>query len=423
MKETTAIIEKRKELQTKRDILAEVFKQSGAERDFSKVKKFGETDTSAWAKDVWPKKIEDANTELTDLRKALDSLISVEKAADQVNQLGEVKKGDRPGEPKGEDDKDNAPKFKSIGDAIVDSKHFKTGLQQGRKYILEDSGVGQFKADFLRSAGWLPETMRTGRLVELPLKPIMLVDIVPSGQTQQASVDWMEETTRTEAAAERAEAAAYAEAAFELTERKQTVETIGVAIPVSDEQLADEPRARSYLNNRLPTAVRRRIDGQILNGNGNTPNIEGILGKTGLLTQVKVAAEHVTDAIYKAMTKIEVDGLSFASHAVIHPTNWQDVRLMQDTDGRYIWGHPSMPGPEMIWGVPVVKSQQIAVNTALMGGFTEHTELVERQGIELALGYVASQFTTGMQTIRCGMRVVLAIYRIKAFCTATSLEN
>ena len=333
MKETTAIIEKRKELQAKRDILAAVFTQSGPTRDFSKVKKFGETDTSAWKSEVWPEKIEAANTELTDIRKALDSLISVEKAADQVDQLGEVKKGDRPGEPKGEDEKDNAPKFKSIGDAIVDSKHSRLGSSRAESTFLEDTGVGQFKADFLRSAGWLPETLRTGRIVELPLKPIMLIDIVPSGQTQQASVDWMEETTRTEAAAERAEAAAYAEAAFELTERKQTVETIGVSIPVSDEQLADEPRARSYLNNRLPTAVRRRIDGQILNGDGATPNIQGILGKAGLLTQAKLAAEHVSDTLYKAMTKIEVDGLSFASHVVIHPTNWQTIRLMQDTTG------------------------------------------------------------------------------------------
>ena len=77
----------------------------------------------------------------------------------------------------------------------------------------------------------------------------------------------------------------------------------------------------------------------------------------------------------------------------------------------------------MVFGVPIVKSQQIVLNTALVGGFTEHTELVERQGIELALGYVASQFRAGMQTIRCGMRVVLVIYRIKAFCTATSLDN
>ena len=421
MKDTTAIIEKRKELKAKRDALADVFTQSGKTRDFSKVKKFGEINTSAWAKDAWPEKIEAANDELTDLRKELDSLVAVEKAAEQVDLLGEVKEGDRPGEPEGEGGKGKTPKFKSIGDVIVDSKAFKAGLQQGRKHILENSGVEQFKASFLRSAGWLPETMRTGRMEDLPGKPIMLIDIVPSGQTQQASVDWMEETTRTEAAAERAEAAAYPEAAFELTERKQTVETIGVSIPVSDEQLADEPRARSYLNNRLPTAVRRRIDGQILNGDGATPNIQGILGKAGLLTVVKVAADHVSDTLYKAMTKIEVDGLSFASHVVIHPTDWQGVRLMQDADKRYIWGHPSMPGPEMVWGVPVVKSQQIVVNTALVGGFTEHTELVERQGIELALGYVASQFRAGMQTIRCGMRVVLVIYRIKAFCTATGI--
>ena len=420
MKETTEIIEKRKELKTKRDTLAAVFKTAGDPKDFSKVKKFGEIDTSDWAKSVWPEKIRAANTELTDLRKELDSLIEVEKAAEQVEQLGEVKSGDRPGEPAGEGN-DALPQMKSIGDTIIESEHFKDGLQSGKRYELKEASVGQFKADFLRTAGWAPETFRTGRVEYMPDKPIMLIDIIPSGQTTQASVDWMEETSKTEAAAERAEGAAYAEATFELTERKQSVQTIGVSIPVSDEQLADEPRARSYLNNRLPTAVRRRLDGQILNGDAAGANLQGILNKAGLLTVAKGANENAADATYKAMTKVEVDGEAFASHAVFHPNDWQGIRLMKDGDSRYIWGHPSQPGPEMIWGVPVVKSQQIAENTGLVGGFTEHTELVERMGIELSLGYVASQFKEGMQTIRCGIRVVLVIYRIKAFSTVTGI--
>jgi hypothetical protein len=61
------------------------------------------------------------------------------------------------------------------------------------------------KATFLTTAGWAPESLRVpGLVIEKATRPIQLLDIIPSGPTSMAAVKYMEETTRTEASAERA---------------------------------------------------------------------------------------------------------------------------------------------------------------------------------------------------------------------------
>jgi hypothetical protein len=70
------------------------------------------------------------------------------------------------------------------------------------------------------SAGFAPESFRLPNYVEAATRPIQLLDIIPMFPTDQAAIKYMEETTRTHAAAELAEGAAYAESAFVFTERQ-----------------------------------------------------------------------------------------------------------------------------------------------------------------------------------------------------------
>ena len=247
-----------------------------------------------------------------------------------------------------------------------------------------------------------------------------MIDIIPPGQTNSSAVVYMEETTYTPAAAERAESAAYAEATFELTQRTDNVRSIGASVPVTDEQLADVAQVRSYLSQRLTFGIRQRLDVQMIKGDGTAPNLSGITDRTGLLTQAK-GTDNVPNAIYKAMTKVVATGKAFPSHLVIHPNDWQDVRLLQSTDGIYLYGHPSQAGPITLWGLPVVVTNATTENTAVVGDFTNFCQVSERQGIEVQVGYVDDDFLDGRQTIRAGMRVAFSVYRAAAFATITAI--
>ncbi len=420
------LIEKRKELEAKSAVLAAVFKQAGEEMDLSKVKKIGDLDVMAksYTTVQISEEIRKLNDELTQLGKEVYTLAQAEKAAQDVKEVQDRIKNPASSLTHPTSDAPTSEQestFKGLGDAIVASdlfKNHKSGTME--KGEVQGFGLKELKTLFQTSAGWAPESTRIGRLVDAVTRPIQVIDIIPSGQTGQASIVYMEETTRTHSAAERSEAAAYAESTFALTERTSSVRSIGDSIPVTDEQLADVAQVQSYLNQRLAFGVRQRLDGQILNGDGTAPNLRGILNTTGIQTQAK-GSDSVPDAIYKALTKIRVTGRAMPSHVLFHPNDWQAIRLLTTSDGIYIWGSPSESGPERIWGLPVVQTDALTENTALVGDFPNFCQLFERQGIEVRMGFVNDDFTKGKQTIRAGMRLALVIYRAAAFSTIAGI--
>ena len=321
----------------------------------------------------------------------------------------------------------NVVEVKTIGEMMVANDIYKDGWQKGIKTGASIK-IPEFKltelntkATFLTTAGWAPESLRTGRVVLSAQRPIQVIDLIPAGSTTSELIVYMEETTFTNAAVETAEEAAFAEATLELTEKSSPVRKIAVFIPVTDEQLADEAQAQSYLNNRLPFMVNQRLDSQILVGDGVGVNLEGFLNVTGIQTQAK-AADTALDAIYKAMDLVRVTGRAVPSGLIIHPTDWQPIRLLQTADGIYIWGHPAEQGPDRVWGVPVAMSDAITLGTALTGDFANFSELVSRSGMELKVSDSHSDFfIKGKQAIRASLRVALPVYRPAAFATITGL--
>lgn len=312
-------------------------------------------------------------------------------------------------------------KAKSLGELFVESKAF-TGMVKGGAGPTEVVGADmETKTVLSTSAGWAPQAIRTGTLIDFATRPVQVLDLIPQGETDQAAVVFMEETTFTNAAAEAAEAAAYAEAALAYTERTSNVRKIGVSLPVTDEQLADIPQIRGIINNRLVFMVRQRLDGQVLNGNGIAPNLTGILSVAGIQTTAKAAGEPVFDATYRAQRLVRITGRAIATGYVFHPIDWEEQRLTRTTEGIYLLGNPNQDGPVREWGLPVTEGDVITQNTGLTGAFTTMCELLFRKGIEVQVGYVNDDFLKGKQTLRADVRVAFPTYRPAAFCTVTGI--
>jgi HK97 family phage major capsid protein len=405
--------EKLKELRgkadAKREELAGIFKEAGPDMDMSQVKVI-EGDSQAKVDHIKAinDELNDITVELAPMEEALAELERGKRSAEEFSS-----KGHPLPEQKG---KDREVEAKSIGDQFIESK---AGHElKGREVELPDV---ELKTLFQTSAGWATETTRTGRLVDFATRPIQVTDVVPSGSTTQSAVVYMEETTFTNAAKEIAEGAEKPEAALALEEKTSPVRKIAVWLPVTDEQLEDVPQARSYVNNRLPFMVKQRLDGQILVGNGEESNLKGILNVTNVQTQEK-GADPVPDAIYKAITKVRVTGRALPNAVILHPNDWQGIRLLRTEDGIYIWGSPSEAGPERIWGLPVVQSDGITENTGLVGDFANFSELAIRRGISVEVSDSHSDFfIKNKQAIRAEMRAALIVYRPTAFAKVTGI--
>ena len=202
---------------------------------------------------------------------------------------------------------------------------------------------------------------------------------------------------------------------------RSPVRKIAVSAKVTDEMFADFPTIQSYINARLPQMVQLREDGQLLTGNGTAPNLRGILNISGILTQAK-GADPVPDAVYKAMIQIMATGFFVPDGVVMHPLDWQDVRLLRTADGLYIWGSPAENGPERIWGLPVVVTTVLTQNTGLVGAFQLGAQIFYRQGITVeSTNSNEDDFKKNLIALRAEQREALVVYRPKAFCTVTGI--
>jgi len=405
-----ALSEVEGKLADRRKKLATIFEEAGADIDLTKVKSVkGTTHDVAAA-------IRELNQEMEDLGKERDGLVEVKKASERAKQAP-GSGGAEPGAENGEEPQRRYQQ-KSIGELFTASDAYK--LKQGRQGPEATLDV-HLKTLMTTSAGWDPEETRTGRVVPFATRPIQVADLIPQTETSQSAVQYMEETTFTNNAAEVAEAGTYPEAALGLTEQSSLVRKIAVFLPVTDEQLEDEPQARGYVENRLPFMVRQRLDSQILIGNGTAPNLRGLLNTSGIQTQAK-GADPVPDAVYKAIVKVETVGQAMANAVVFNPTDWQSVRLLRTADGLYIWGNPSDAGPERIWGLQVVRAQAETLGTSVVGDFQNFIELAVRRGIDIQVSNSHSTFfVEGKQAIRADIRAALVVYRPAAFCTVTGL--
>lgn len=427
----------RAELEAKQDALAAIFseaKQDDGSYDFTKSEKLGLSGGQESLEAVRAK-----NAEIDDLAAKLAEAEEIEgiQASLEGAKTGRRTPASRPPQPGGKGPAEPTFGGKSVGQLVAESDQYKSMQKAGGQGQFTLSLDEAFPSDFFAkaagfatmgaktlmttSAGYAPESTRIPGFTEAVTRPLQLLDIIPVSQTGMESVVYMEETTRTHAAAEKAEGGTFAESTFEFTEKNSPVRKITDSVPVTDEQLEDAAFVQGYIDGRLTFGLRQRLDGQVYNGNGASPNLEGLLNVTGIQTQAK-GGDPTPDAFYKAMKAVRVTGRAMPTHHLIHPDDWQQIRLLRTADGVYIWGNPSEAGPERMWGLPIVQQDIGSAGTGMVGSFMpQWVSLFERRGVDIQVGYVGTQFTEGKRTVRADMRAAFVVFRPAAFCSVTGI--
>lgn len=360
------------------------------------------------------------NDELCDLGAAYDELREQDRiAAENRKALEDLERPVRTVPHAGgrADTGQDAPQRKTLGELFIESKAFKEYSQGAHRGPIVDVPV-ETKTLFSEGAGFTPQAIRTGQVI---LQQPKLADIIPGTTTTMTAVVYMLETLYTNAAAETAEGGLYPEAALQYTEQSSPVRKISVFLPVTDEQLADVAGMQDRLNNRLMLMLRQRLDSQLIAGNGTAPNLTGILNTAGILTQAKGTDPNV-DAFYKAIVKLQSVGFVEPDAGLLHPIDWQNIRLLRTADGIYLFGYPGDPGMDRLWGLPVVKSVYVTQGTGIVGDFTGYTELAYKAGVEFEVSNSHNDFfAKGQLAIRAQFRVAFVILRPSALASVTGL--
>jgi HK97 family phage major capsid protein len=335
----------------------------------------------------------------------------------------------------------------TIGDAFVNSEAYKAavkGLTAGDK--LHPGQANNIAAELKNFLGFgrkaTFDTTSTGLdssrnyvpgIVMIEQQRLTIRDLLSVGQTTQNIVYFIKESSFTNYADMVAEEGEKPEATLATTTANAPVKKIAVVLKVTDEMFSDFPMLRDYINTRLRFMVEAKEEQQLLNGTGAGNQITGILQTSGIQTQAKGADSNFV-AIHKAITKIRTAASSIGGYEpdgiVIHPTDWQILRITTDANTQFYAGGPFQneygvgPYPSLppIWGLRPVVTTAIAAGTALVGAFKLGAQIWQREGIRVdSTNSNEDDFNFNRVTLRVEERLALTVYRPSAFCTVTSI--
>lgn len=349
-------------------------------------------------------------------------------------------------EPRGGIIFDNGTKteFKSLGEVFVESKAYndapkgqksadgqmsnssRVEAKAGHSLPLPALRKMQQKATFTGSGTGLTTYDRPNfGVVELGIQPMTVADLFSQSQTDSNTVRFVQEVSHTNAATTVAEGAQKPEASFDLVEADAPVRKVAVTARITDETFADFPQVRDYINNRLTFMVEQTEEVQLLSGSGVAPQILGLTtAGSGIQTQ-SLGADSLQNALYKAITKVRTVGFFEPDAIVMHPTDYQTLRLAQEggTTGQYFgggymlgaFGQPFVSTPP-VWGLKTVVTTAATVGNAVVGAFKLGATVFYRNGLTVdATNSNEDDFEKNLISLRAEQRLALAILRPLAF--------
>ena len=253
------------------------------------------------------------------------------------------------------------------------------------------------------------------------LMSLSLLDMIPAGTTDSNSVEYVQVIALPGTSDVVAEGSVKPQAGLTLQDASAPVRTIAGWIKVQRAALDDTAGLASMVNTLLPYDVRRKVLSQILNGDGTGQNITGIYNTTGVGEVSAEADDNIADVVLRAITVIVLsDGEP--NFAALNPVTWQDLLLMKNTQGNYIYGTPGqLPGGlvnQTIWGLALTTSRAVPAESPLVGD-SMGCSLLVREGVNVKTSDSdQDDFVRNRVTILAETRVAFPVWRPSSFAIA-----
>jgi HK97 family phage major capsid protein len=259
-----------------------------------------------------------------------------------------------------------------------------------------------------------------------------IADLIPQTTTNSNAVEYVQENY-TDAAAETAEGATMPDSVVAFTLASGPVRKMSVSTQATNEVLSDEGLLRGLVQNRLRQDAFRREDLQILKGDGVAPNLEGIIGMSGVQNvNYSLAAGTIAllEAIFKASILVRKAFLN-PTAAIINSNTWQTVRLERDASGgagtgNYLLGPVADAGVPRVWGLRLVTNENMDDATpatkvpVLVGDWANSALIARNGGVTVAVSDShGDTFLKDVLTFKATQREALLVPRPAGFCTVT----
>jgi HK97 family phage major capsid protein len=184
------------------------------------------------------------------------------------------------------------------------------------------------------------------------------------------------------------------------------VKTIAHWMGVTKKALADIGQVRTLIDTFLSRGLDEELEHQLVNGDGTGENLLGI-GNDPDLTTVAFDTDLLTTA-RKAKTALYVMGVQ-PNAILMNPEDDEAVDLLKDGVERFYGNGPFGLGPQTLWALPRVWSNQVTKGEAFVGDFRTGV-IYDREAATIQTGTVDDQFIRNQLTILAEMRVAFAVW-------------
>lgn len=196
---------------------------------------------------------------------------------------------------------------------------------------------------------------------------------------------------------------------------------------MTDDMAEDLDYVVSEINSTALYDLARREEAALLSGDGATPNLRGILNRSGVQTHAQ-GTDTVADAIFRALGKVQTATGFTADGIVINPEDYEELRLNKDGNGQYLgggyfqgqYGNGVILDNPPLWGRRTVVTTAVPAGKVVVGAFATAAKVFRKGGVRVeSTNSHEDDFTNDKITVRVRARLGLQVKYPAAFVDVT----
>lgn len=310
----------------------------------------------------------------------------------------------------------------SLNDAISNGalKGLTEGNYNAAKFEVKAAGDMSISGN---TTGDVAEIDRIAGIKAEALRADHIRGLLPQGSTNAQTISYVKEANPEDGAAAVAEGTTLAKSDIDLTESTVKLEKIGTFMRITEEMINDIPALTSFLSARIPQRILAAEDNEILNGDGSTPNLDGLFtdgtafAAGGFANAIESANEF--DALMVGLNQLQLANYK-ANVILLNPTDLHKIVLLKSTANEYLKNQIYQGLQPQIGGVPIVTNTAVTAGKFLMMDSNSATQFWIRQNLAVEFSKDDStNFRDGFVTVRATERVALTNYEPKAIVQGT----
>ncbi len=248
-----------------------------------------------------------------------------------------------------------------------------------------------------------------------PQLPATVVAAFTHLATSSDAISYLKEKSFTNSAAEVAAGALKPESTISFEEATAPVRTIAHFIRITKQLAADAPALAAYIDARMQYGLERRIERQLISGDGTGTNLQGLMTADnfvahGFTADNMPADSTVLDLIRRCGAVISKLGYT-ATKLFLNPMDADMLRGMKDKNGNYLMGSPLQAAGEIRpWGLSMVISPEVPEGKFLVGDTTMGATIYDRQKPVIEMfEQDGDNVQRNLYTVRCECRMAFVV--------------